>query len=455
MWQFLQTGLLWKCLLFLLSFAYLYWVPFTKVEESFNIQATFDLIFHPLQLSSYDHFVFPGVVPRTFIGALLISIPLIPLQRIFEWSPLTCLFVVRATLLLLLLSTILLLERATCHRYGRAVGNWFLLITCSQFHILFYGSRLLPNTFALVFSNLFLSLFLEGHWNISFFILSFTCVVFRFELVLLLAVSFLIVLGHHHRQVSKSVIRYGFWGSIVGTLLSVSIDSLFWKRFCFPEFEAFYFNAIQGHSKQWGVFPFYWYFTHAIPKLLMGALGGLSIGWILDRRTWSLYIISFGYVVLYSCLGHKEVRFIFYVVPLWNICSAVGMESLRKTSNKYRLAIFFYRGLCFMLMLSLIVSLFWTLHHMQEGSVHIDPAAAMTGISRYLQQPSGNWKYSRQEHIDDFTSFDYLITEKSFVENFTMIRSIFAFSQMDWKHIQPIFQTKIFIHVANSSLTSL
>ncbi|GJQ13372.1 hypothetical protein GpartN1_g5163.t1 [Galdieria partita] len=434
MYKLLETGLLLKCLLFILSFTYLYWVPFTKVEESFNIQATYDLIFHPLSLSSYDHFSFPGVVPRTFIGALLLSIPLIPLQRIFDWSPLTCLFAVRATLLLLVVVTILLLERVTCFRYGRSVGNGFLLITCSQFHILFYGSRLLPNTFALVLSNLSFYFILRGNIPLSFFILSFTCVVFRFELVLLLAVTFLIVLGH--RSLWKKVIRLGLYGAMVGTLLSLSVDSIFWKRICFPEFEAFYFNAIRGLSKHWGVFPFYWYFTHAIPKLLMGALGGLFIGCLSDRRTWSLYIISFGYVVLYSFLGHKEVRFIFYVVPLWNICSAVGMEFLRNRRNKHRIVAILYGGLCFMLILSFIISLFWlwisshnypgaealqTLHASYKGGwVHIDPAAAMTGISRYLQQSSGDWKYSRQEHLNDFSAFDYLITEKSFVENFTL-----------------------------------
>lgn len=55
--------------------------PYTKVEESFNLQATHDILRYGISTSNvaaslredYDHFTFPGAVPRTFVGSVALA----------------------------------------------------------------------------------------------------------------------------------------------------------------------------------------------------------------------------------------------------------------------------------------------------------------------------------------------------------------------------------------------
>ncbi|KAI5247339.1 hypothetical protein E4T43_02125 [Aureobasidium subglaciale] len=66
--------------------------PYTKVEESFNTQAIHDTLIHGIPTrnakaffdSHYDHTTFPGPVPRTFVGAVVMSGLTRPLQIIID-----------------------------------------------------------------------------------------------------------------------------------------------------------------------------------------------------------------------------------------------------------------------------------------------------------------------------------------------------------------------------------
>jgi alpha-1,6-mannosyltransferase len=68
-------------LLLAVMLLHLSYSPFTKVEESFNIQATHDIITYGISANNsstflktnYDHADFPGSVPRTFVGAVVLA----------------------------------------------------------------------------------------------------------------------------------------------------------------------------------------------------------------------------------------------------------------------------------------------------------------------------------------------------------------------------------------------
>lgn len=63
----------------ILILIHLFVAPYTKVEESFHVQAIHDISNHGLpSLQSkfdlrYDHFAFPGAVPRSAVGALILA----------------------------------------------------------------------------------------------------------------------------------------------------------------------------------------------------------------------------------------------------------------------------------------------------------------------------------------------------------------------------------------------
>lgn len=66
--------------------------PYTKVEESFNMQAIHDILKNGIPIANvaevfharFDHFTFPGSVPRTFVGAAILSGVVQPGQMIMN-----------------------------------------------------------------------------------------------------------------------------------------------------------------------------------------------------------------------------------------------------------------------------------------------------------------------------------------------------------------------------------
>ena len=152
--------------------------------------------------------------------------------------------------------------------------------------------------------------------------------IFRSEIAILLATNCLYLLATKQMNL-RNMVPLGV-GTFVGALLlSVPVDSYFWQKPLWPELWGFYYNAIQGSSSEWGVSPWHYYFTSALPRLL---LNPLSIPLMLlacfhpgmTQQARGLAIPALGFVAIYSLQPHKEARFIFYVIPALTGVVALG-----------------------------------------------------------------------------------------------------------------------------------
>ncbi|KAI6129890.1 glycosyltransferase family 22 protein [Pisolithus croceorrhizus] len=428
----LIRGLFLDLLLLVTSWAYVFLAPYSKVEESFNLHATHDVLMYGVgseSLLKYDHRIFPGAVPRTFVGSILLGWLTKPVASLgISLGLVTSKMDLQITLRLVLASLnsfcLILIRHAVSKRFGRLTSWLFSLLTLSQFHFLFWMSRTLPNMFALIPVNLaYFTLYnrapqsihpSRASVDIAVGLLVFTAVIFRSEVALLLGPLCLQFLIQGYTTFAR-LIKVGLSNSIAAIMecsqrplkaLTVAVDSYFWNQWpLWPELYGFYFNVYLGKSAEWGTSAPLSYFSAHLPKLLLGALPLAVLGSILDHRIRSLLLAPFLFVLGLSALKHKEWRFVVYMIPLVNIAAARGarwMVSQKKglvfrymaflsvfglLSLNFVMTIFFARASIMNYPGGLALATFNKRYTGQENvHVHISNLAAQTGASLFLHE---------------------------------------------------------------------
>jgi len=359
--------------------------PYTKVEESFNVQAVHDLLYTS-ELERFDHLEFAGVVPRTFLGPLVLAGMAAPFKPLLVWAGLhkeAMLLVGRFMLGLLFACSFTFLRRCFAQRFAvgrgtdseRRLRNAIAVASCCQFHLLFYSTRPLANTLAALCVNVAFGFWLRSSGGTAVAAsspgaspspraadggrmvaaLAVACIVFRCDMLLLSACLIASSLLYHWLSL-RSLLLYGTLASAMAIPLSVIIDSNFWqqKGWLWPEWEVLYYNTLAAggtNSEKWGVEPAGWYFTRAIPKALLGGL--LVLPFALVRRVPRRFaelgasmtpdglalrflLPSLGFVVLYSRLPHKELRFIYPLLPLLACFIGLGLWKIREARREAR-----------------------------------------------------------------------------------------------------------------------
>ncbi|GAX14840.1 alpha-1,6-mannosyltransferase [Fistulifera solaris] len=508
-----------KCFLTATTLYSLFACPFSKVEESFGIQATHDLFYEGIPFVfdrntiAYDHLQYPGVVPRTFLGP-------------FVWSRICQLlrFVILPGYDLAtnprLIQTLARLSQliVTLHAWFRfadstSVSSYLLFITACQFHLPFYASRMLPNSSATILTLHCYAFWIQRRVSYAAVCLVFAAAVLRCDLILLLFTVGLSWFITRQLTVAKAL-RIGILTLIAAAILTVPFDSLMWQHWVWPEMSVLYYNTVLNKSSDWGVSAWHWYWTAALPKALL--LTGLLVPWSIVRLpeqfvalemvvlenqrppvrppwidpTYLPFLLpALGFVALYSLLGHKEVRFLFPVLPLFNLCAAVGLqrlERLARHSDKDKLStttrvgkFLFGLGILACIISFVASSLFVAVSRWnypggqamrlleqelqsvratdQELHVHIDVAAAMTGVSLFEQRAIQNvWPLTtfykagyesenQQNTIEELLRFTHLVRESEDQVGFHPIAVAHGNPRLDFRKRQIATEPTIYI----------
>lgn len=342
--------------------------------------------------------------------------------------------------------------------FGQPVAIWYIILQASQFHVIYYASRLLSNMFAFGMTNIAFCLLLPGpksspnQRSLALVLLTIAGIVFRSELALLVGTQTLFLLSTRQITITRAIFA-GLVGLTVGLALTVCIDGAFWQSFpLWPEFEAFRFNVLAGQSSEWGTEPWSFYFTNALPRLLFNPLSYLLAIPVALRQpatrksAASLLIPAVAFVALYSFQPHKEWRFIIYIIPSLTSVAALGAGYLWTHRSRSFFARWATRALMIssigaLLLSSLVLlpasaanypggqaidalhsqpALYKDLSAQSDINVYLGNLACQTGVTRFLQQdPSSGWVYDKTEDEGMKSTggfwdrFDYVVLEAS------------------------------------------
>lgn len=431
--------------------------PFTKVEESFGMQAAHDLLFHGASIDAYDHLEFPGVVPRSFAGpaaTAVLAAPVVAVLRLTHASKLAAGVAVRVALASLGIAALCRLRGATARAHSPAAGTFLFALACAQFHLPFYLSRPLPNTYALVVTALATADWVDGTApRRAIALLAATTALLRCDVLLLAGVMGLHMLWRRVIGFREAVVTAVAAGAAAAAA-SVAVDSYFWRRPLWPEATVFWFNTAENRSSEWGTAPWHWYGTSALPRALLGAFPAAAAAPAVPGAR-AAAIVAAAFTALYSFLPHKELRFLLPALPLFNVAAAVALAAVWRsgrivarltvvallaasaaaTAGFVAAASVNYPGGVALQRLHALAASDATAHpHAWPPRVHVGVLPAMTGVTRFGEL-GAPWAYSKEEGLADgdlaSKGFTHVLSASPSIPGYDAIDAVPGYAGLD------------------------
>lgn len=183
--------------------------------------------------------------------------------------------------------------------------------------------------------------------TLSMILLLVCSIIFRFEISILLLYQTVNLLIEENGRIKRNwqdwknrlktfknkVILPFLLTTISSIGISILIDGRLWKLngMWWPEATVFWFNIIENKSSNWGTSPWYWYFVKALPNLMMISYPLLIMAILTNSRMRrKIALLPLFFIMAFSCLPHKETRFLFPIIPILNLATAMFCHKITK-----------------------------------------------------------------------------------------------------------------------------
>jgi len=249
-------------------------------------------------------------------------------------------------------------------REGRSAGAWHLLLSLTNWHSCYSGSRTLINTLETSLLCLSLPLYPSSPFYLP---IAAAMVMIRPTA----AITWLPLLLLHLHQLWRTnhlqhLLRLAL-PPIVTVLAIVCLDSWFYNRFTFVPLNFFQYNVLHNLSSIYGTHPPWWYLTNA----LIPTLGPLLIPIIAALPSTPSIITapSLTTLLTLSLLPHKEMRFLQPILPLLLYPAATKLAKWTRGPPWRRTQMYLTTGLS-LLAVNAPIALYLSLVH-QRGVVDV------------------------------------------------------------------------------------
>ncbi len=159
--------------------------------------------------------------------------------------------------------------------------------------------------------------------------------------VFCIAVLAVLLVRRRRQEALECAAVFLVWAALFG-----AVDWLTWGLPFQSAWVYFRFNVLEGKIGNFGRQPFPFYALRLVTALGPLAVALVALAAVAARRTATLFVSAGVLLLIYSSITHKELRFIYPLLPLWAAGAAVGLDAVARWRPRAGMA---FAVLCFAL----------------------------------------------------------------------------------------------------------